>query len=209
MKKLISILAVLCSINIYGQSDLITTIQNTKTDSIGYKYIKLYTESYAYINYNYVPSKFKTFLFMTNAPEEAKPVIKKSFKKGGFESFDYYDLFKYGVNYSKTQIDSILKAHHIDAFVKIGYNRDVYNSGTNFFANSTAIGSFGTAKNTTGAEVTLYVDFYNEKFQKDPFIRTEGMARSGSFSGRDIVLCEKLIWIVISKLIEKNYIYNQ
>jgi len=209
MKNLIFTLIVFCSINIYGQSDLIKKIQTQKKDSVEYKYVKLYTESYAFINVNYVPGKFKTFLFLTNAPEEAKPVFKRLFKKAGFESYDYNDLFKSGIDYTKKDIDSILKAYHIDAFVKIGFNRDIYNSGASFYSSATGIGDIGTVRNTTGAVVKLYVDFYNDKFQKDPFIRTEGMARSGLSSGRDIVLCDKLFWIVLDKLKDKEYIFKQ
>lgn len=209
MKFLIFTIAILCTVNIYGQSDLIKTIQTQNKETIEYKYVKLYTESYAYINLNYDPITFKTFLFLTNAPDEAKTVFKRLFKKAGFEAYDYNDLLKSGIDYSKKQIDSILKTYHIDAFVKIGFNRDVYNSGATFYSSSTGTGSFGSVRNSTGAEVTLYVDFYNDKFQKDPFIRTEGMARSGMSSGRDIVLCDKLFWIVLDKLREKKFILKQ
>lgn len=205
MKKLLLILGFLCSVSVYSQADLIGNMQNKK-DSAQYKFIKLYTESYANVNLNYVPKKLKTFLFLSNAPEEAIPKFKRDLEKADLIAFNYYDLFKYDVTYSQKEIDSILKVNKIDAFLKIGFNRDIYNTGIKFQSAFTEMGSFGSMKSSNGTVVKLYVDFYNNEFQKDPFIRTEGVARSSVSTGRDITLCDKLFWIVIDNLLEKGYI---
>lgn len=179
--KAILILTVFLALSIFCKSQSLSGVVSSNAPA--YKQVKINGETYAQYAPFHKAVRYDTVLLITNTPDQITELVKNNFKKIiKSECIEYFSIFNQNQNYTQIQIDSVLKQNGVKAVVKIGWNKDFYNSGSNFYVafNSYVNSSWGSSRNKSGTACTAYIDFFDKESTSEPFVRIEASAHSSS-----------------------------
>lgn len=205
-----------------AQSSLSKNIANNASNN-PYTSIRADNNTYIFYHKNFSPAQYNNCLIETNSPKQLYPFFAEVIHKYyGIGTYFYNDLFPENKKYSEMEIDKIISERHIDLFIKIGFDQDVYNRGSKsqgsgfdmgvLFPELTGIGfSEGKSKTLRGKSVSLYVDFYDKQLTDEPILKIISLGFSKKDGEYAITkqMIKKGIWSFYnSKLILKRGKYS-
>lgn len=167
---------------------------------------KLASDIYMQNDPTHAVKLYKNVVFKTNADGRVNDAIIEMFTNHGFVIYSYYSLFPAIREYSKEEIDKVLKEKNIELNLVLDVQSSNFTSPITF--KTYMIGNSTMFSGGSGNTVNMFFSmFFFELNSETPFVRVDGKVYSeGTYSKRARPLAMKFIGKSLNGLYEKNVI---
>lgn len=167
---------------------------------------KLAPDIYMQNDPTHIAKLYKNVVFKTNADGRVNDAIIEMFTNHGYNVYSYYSLFPAIREYTKEEIDKVLKEKNIDLNLVIDVQSSNFTSPVKF--NTYMIGNSTMFSGGSGNTVNMFFSmFFFEINSENPFVRVDGKVYSeGTYSKRARPLAMKYIGKSLNGLYENKVI---
>lgn len=172
--------------------------------------VKIRTDKYAFYDKNYTGIKHKYVYFLNTEDEEIAKFVKKAFVENKIEAINFHDLKK-PPNYTEEQLEKILANEGVDGFININVtSKTIVIPQTSTYVYNYGAYSFGktTSSNNRDLMITTYIDFYDNVYGDNPFVRVIATSESSRMNVAHL-LVEKNLDYALDGLIRKYQVLKK